>query len=148
MGARRIITKRGSTIQVSIEGVEETRQKIKFFSNDVIKIAGKTFNKMLVVIRKEIRNETPVNTGDLRKTVRILKNIKRKRQFTGDVGPDGSAVNRSGQPYHNFVIFGTLKTKPNNFVVRGFNNAKPKMKMLVREMNREINQAIRKRGAR
>ena len=35
---------------------------------------------MLLLIRKEIRKKTPVDTGALRRSVKILKNIKRKRK--------------------------------------------------------------------
>ena len=141
---RKSFTRRGDIIQVTVEGIQETSRSFKKFEGEVFKIASRSFNKMLIAIRKEIRKETPVDTGTLRNSVKILKNIKRKRQFTGDVGPDGSARNIDGVPYHIFVILGNRGIKPNNFLVRGFKNAGPEIKRLTRDMNKKIDISIRK----
>ena len=144
MGIRdRFFTSAGP-IKVRIRGASAGLFSIINFDKETRKIANKAFNKALLVLRKEIRNEAPVRNGNLRRSVKILKNIKRKNDFEGEVGPDGSAVNAAGVSYAPFVIFGTRKSKRNNFLRRGEKNSRPKIRVIIRGMKSDLKSVMRK----
>lgn len=134
-----------------LSGADASVRSLIFFNDETLKMAGKKFNKMLLVLRKEMRKETPVNKGKLRRSVKILENRKGKRiGFVGIVGPDGSAVNSSGISYAPFIIFGYRHwisgefIKGNNFVFRGFVNATPKIRSLISSMKSDLTTIIRR----
>ncbi len=134
----------GTAIIVEIKGANAVDFALVNFSKETRKTAKDFFGKMLIVIRKEIKKEVPVDTGSLRRSIKILDSKKRKNDFEGTVGPDGSAVNRSGQSYAHFVIFGTFKTEPNNFMKRGVDNSLPKIDFLIKQMGAKIRSNISK----
>lgn len=144
MGALDSIFGRRGPISIRFGGFTQTLFSMINFSKETRKIASKTFNKALLILRKEIRNETPRRTGNLRRSVKILKNIKRKSDFEGIVGPDGSAVNSSGVSYAPFVIFGTRNNKRNNFLARGEKNSRRDIRVIFKNMKSDLRSVIRK----
>lgn len=139
----KFFTRKG--ISARVIGADRALRSMIGFSNETFKVSKKRFNRMLIILRKEIRDESPVDTGDLRKSVKILKNIKRRSgDFEGEVGPDGSAVNRVGTSYAPFVIFGTRFRAANNFPLRGQKNAIPKIRREVIKMRLDLKSIIRK----
>ncbi len=137
------ITKRQGIV-VIFRGVTAGARSLINFSKETLNLGRITFNKALIILRKEIRQETPVKTGDLRKSVKILSNKKRGSEFIGEVGPDGSAVNRVGESYAPFVIFGTSRNSPNNFLERGAKNARGEIKVLFGNMRAGMRSIIKK----
>ena len=131
-------------IIVITRGVNATVRSLINFNKETIILAKITFNKALILLRKEIRNETPRKSGDLRRSVKILKNVKRRSGFEGIVGPDGSAVNVKGVSYAPFVVFGTRRNKANNFIARGVKNARGGIKILFKNMRSGMKAIMRK----
>jgi len=138
------ITRPKSVIVVSLFGGNKMLQSLDKYDNETRKVIGKFFNKMLTEIRKSIRKEAPVKTGLLRRSIKILENKKRKREFVGIIGPDGSAVNRQGKHYVPLIVFGTDRNRPNNFIFRGFNKSLRKIFALEKAMGKEVRKAIKK----
>ena len=138
------ISSRGSTIVVVTRKINRTLSSIVNFNNETKIVAKKTFNKILIAVRKEIRKESPVFTGALRKSIKILQNKKKAKEFVGIIGPDGSAVNNLGESYAEFVVFGTFSNPANNFLKRGLDNAQPEIKKLVGQMGSDIRSVIRR----
>lgn len=140
-----LITPRLAFIQIKTKKMNKTLQSMVRFNKETEKIAKKTFNKMLLEVKREIKKAAPKITGALRKSIRILENKKRvKTDFVGIVGPDGSAKNKFGEEYAPFVTFGTRLIRSNNYMERGFKNAKPAIKKLIKDMGRDIKAAIRR----
>lgn len=138
-------------MSVKLSGADASVRSLIFFNDETLKMAGKKFNKMLLVLRKEMRKETPVDKGKLRRSVKILENRKGRRiGFVGIVGPDGSAVNSKGISYAPFVIFGYRHwvsgkfIEGNNFVFRGFVKATPKIQSLIKSMKSDLITIIRR----
>lgn len=136
---------RSKGISARVIGANRALRSMIAFSDETFKVAKKRFSKMLIILRKEIRNETPVDTGDLRRSVKILSNTKeRNGEFEGEVGPDGSATNRSGFSYAPFVVFGARGKGPNNFILRGSNNSVPGIRREVIRMRLDLKTVMRK----
>lgn len=138
-----LITKREGIIVIH-RGVNASARSLASFNKETLKFARITFNKALIVLRKRIREEVPVRSGDLRKSIKILSNKKRIKEFIGEVGPDGSAVNASGDSYAPFVIFGTKRNAANNFLERGTRNARGEIKILFGNMRSGMRSIIKK----
>lgn len=137
------ITKRQGII-VIFRGVNASSRSLVNFSKETLNLARVTFNKALIVLRKHIREETPVKDGDLRKSVKVLNNKKRAKEFIAEIGPDGSAVNAAGDSYAPFVIFGTSRNAANNFLERGAKNARGEIKVLFGNMRAGMRSIIKK----
>jgi len=136
---------RSKGISARAVGVNKALRSMIAFNDETFKSAKKRFNKMLIILRKEIRKETPVDTGDLRRSVKILSSTKeRGGEFEGEVGPDGTATNRSGVSYAPFVVFGTRFKGPNNFILRGSINAVPGIRKEVIRMRLDLKTVMRK----
>lgn len=136
-----------STLKVELKGSTEAFKAMNDLYNGTFDLVRVGFNESLKIFRKEMRKECPVDSGRLRKSIKILQNRKRSRfNFEGTIGPDGSAKNSAGVSYDKFVIFGTSRMPANNFIIRGFNNSKPKIRKVFSNVVRDINVAIGRKG--
>lgn len=87
---------------VQIHGLKELNAKLKrMAARDANRITRRGISKMAQVIRKEMRDRAPRETGDLRKN--LAYSIKRDLRggFRGTVGPKPKAF------YARFIEFGT-----------------------------------------
>lgn len=136
-----------NTLKIELKGSEKAFKAMNDLYNGTFDLVRVGFNDSLKIMKKEMKAECPVDTGLLEKSIKVLMNKKRSRfNFDGTVGPDGSAVNSQGIPYDKFVIFGTSRVKANNFILRGFNKSKPKIKGIFSDIVRDINVAITRNG--
>ena len=72
---------------------------------------------------EEVKSEVPVKTGRLRDSLKQLTSEDAEGNLTGEVYIDDDAC-----PYGKFVVTGTYKTPPNNFLRRGFDKVQSKVK--------------------
>jgi len=72
---------------------------------------------------EEVKSEAPVKTGRLRDSLKQQTSEDVEGNPTGEVYIDDDAC-----PYGKFVVTGTYKTPPNNFLRRGFDKVQSKIK--------------------
>lgn len=87
---------------VKIEGLKELNAKLKnMASKEANRITRRGIAKMAQVIRKEMRQRAPKDTGDLRKNLAYKIKKEPRGGYSGTVGPKPKAF------YARFLEFGT-----------------------------------------
>ena len=87
---------------VKIDGLKELNAKLKRMSaRDSNRIVRRGISKMAQVIRKEMRERAPVDSGDLKKNIGFKIFRDQRGGFRGQVGPKPKAF------YARFIEFGS-----------------------------------------
>lgn len=103
---------------MEIEGVEELLDKLQRLGEQSKRIENKALREAGSVVEEAIKNETPIQSGNLKRSI-TTSNVKTKDGMKHvEVGPSKDAF------YSRFVEFGTVKMKANPFMGRGYEKSK------------------------
>ena len=117
--------------KMEIEGIEELLDKLQRLGEQSKRIENKALREAGSVVEEAIKNETPVRSGTLKKSIKT-SGVKTKDGMKHvEVGPGNDAF------YSRFVEFGTVKLKANPFMGRGYEKSK-------NEAMNKISEEIRK----
>ena len=98
---------------------EKLTEELKGLKEQLTKQTSDSIDNLL----EEVKSEAPVKTGRLRDSLKQQTSEDVEGNPTGEVYIDDDAC-----PYGKFVVTGTYKTPPNNFLRRGFDKVQSKIK--------------------
>ena len=117
--------------KMEIEGIEELLDKLQRLGEQSKSIENKALKKAGSVVEDAIKNEAPVRSGNLKKSIKT-SGVKTKNGIKHvEIGP------RNDGFYGKFIEFGTVHIKANPFMGRGYEKSK-------NEAMNKISEEIRK----
>ena len=116
---------------IEIEGMQELLDKLQKLGDQSKSIENKALKKAGSVVEDAIKNEAPVRSGNLKKSIKT-SGVKTKDGMKHvEVGPGNDGF------YGKFIEFGTVHIKANPFMGRGYEKSK-------NEAMNKISEEIRK----
>ena len=111
---------------VKIEGLEELRETLEqTMPREAKNILRRTTLKIASTVRNEVRKKAPVDTGNLRRSIKSKRDRGTPTNITASVYVDKSG-GKSGKGYHyHFVEFGTVKMTARPFIVPTVEEMRP-----------------------
>lgn len=104
---RRTRTKSG--VSVELEGLEELRAKLNELPEQTRVGAGRALEESAEAIADDMRDEVPVDSGNLQDSIRAEVDVD---AFRAEVGPEKAQAH-----YGYFIEFGTTSITPRPFAV-------------------------------
>lgn len=115
--------------EVKFEGMEDLLAKITELGQKGSRIENTALKTAGEYLAKEMKQEAPVRTGELRDSVKV-SNVKTKQgQKYVEVGPDETTNWRA-----KFIEFGTSKMKADPFMSRAYTKSKEQIQDIIREV--------------
>lgn len=103
---------------IEIEGMQELLDKLQRLGEQSKSIENKALKKAGSVVEDAIKNEAPVRSGTLQKSIKT-SGVKTKDGMKHvEVGPGNDGF------YGKFIEFGTVHIKANPFMGRGYEKSK------------------------
>lgn len=111
---------------VKIEGMDELQATLKdVLPREARNILRRTTLKIASQVRDVVRQRAPVDTGNLKKSIKSKRDKGTPTNITASVYVDKSG-GKSGKGYHyHFVEFGTVKMSARPFIVPTVEEMRP-----------------------
>ncbi|QNO13332.1 HK97 gp10 family phage protein [Alkalicella caledoniensis] len=117
--------------KMELEGVEELLSELQKLGDQSKRVENKALREAGSVVEDAIKNEAPVRSGTLKKSIKT-SGVKTKDGMKHvEVGPGNDGF------YGKFIEFGTVHIKANPFMGRGYEKSK-------NEAMNKISEEIRK----
>ena len=114
----------GSSISFTIEGSDKIIRKLKSMDRKIArKIMRQSLRDSAKRFKKAIEDEAPVDSGDLKKSVKV-RSGKKSRNYVSVLAQIGEGFFKGPTWYAGAVHYGTSKLDPNPFIERAFENIK------------------------
>lgn len=129
---------------MQIEGFEELRETLVSVgpreANNILRAA---VHGLAGKVRDELKRRVPVDSGDLKKSIKAIRRKARKNFHISDVRLGATA------PYGLMTEFGTSKTPAQPFIVPGVESLRPKVPNIYREtFGKKYEQAMKRKAKR
>lgn len=104
--------------EVQLEGINELLNNLEKLGDKGKRVENKALRGAGNVVEEAIKGETPVRSGNLKRSIKT-SNVKTKDGVKQvEVGPDKKGW------YGKFLEFGTVNIKADPFMSRGYDNSK------------------------
>lgn len=107
-------------VNLELMGIEGLITEVERLGKQGVRLENKALKEAGDVVKEAIQNETPVDTGTLKKSITVSRVKTKDGMKQVEVGPDDEGW------YGKFVEFGTVKIRSNPFMGRGYETSKDK----------------------
>jgi HK97 gp10 family phage protein len=114
-------------VDLELLGIEGLIAEVEKLGKQGARIENKALREAGGVVKEAIQNETPVDTGTLKKSIDVSRVKTKDGMKQVEVGPDNEGW------YGKFVEFGTVKIRANPFMGRGYESSKNKAMDTIKE---------------
>lgn len=114
-------------VEFELMGIEDLITEVERLGKQGARIENKALREAGEVVKEAIQNETPVDTGTLKKSIDVSRVKTKDGMKQVEVGPDNEGW------YGKFVEFGTVKIRANPFMGRGYESSKNKAMDTIKE---------------
>jgi len=114
-------------VNLELMGIEDLITEVEKLGKQGARIENKALREAGDVVKEAIRNETPVDTGTLKKSINVSRVKTKDGMKQVEVGPDDEGW------HGKFVEFGTVKIRANPFMGRGYETSKDKAMDTIKE---------------
>lgn len=101
-------------------GIEELITEVEKLGKQGARLENRALREAGEVVKEAIQNESPVDSGTLKKSITVSRVKTKDGMKQVEVGPGKEAF------YGKFVEFGTVKIRANPFMGRGYESSKDK----------------------
>lgn len=112
---------------LELEGMEDLLAEVERLGQAGSRIENRALKEAGEVVRETIKQEAPVRTGTLKKSIEVSGVKTKDGSKHVEVGPDKDGW------YGRFVEFGTVKMKANPFMSRGYETSKEKAMAVIKQ---------------
>lgn len=112
---------------IELEGMQELLNRLESMGKEGKKIENNALKQAGEVLKEEIQNNAPIDSGNLKENIE-MSNIKKNK--------DGSYVQVGTNDkswYGKFVEFGTTKMGANPFMSRSFETKKDEVQEIIKD---------------
>lgn len=137
-----------ATKGVRIEGMDELKAKLTdVLPREARNILRRTTLKIASDVRDKVRQRSPVDTGNLKRSIKSKRDKGTPTNITSSVYVDRSG-GKSGKGYHyHFVEFGTVKMPAQPFIVPTVEEMRPSLSEEYRkEFGAQFEKELQKRA--
>lgn len=118
-------------VEMELMGIEELITEVEKLGQKGSRIENKALREAGDAVKEAIRNETPVRTGTLKRSISVSRVKTKDGMKQVEVGPGKDGF------YSKFVEFGTVKMRANPFMGRGYETSKDKALDTIKEKLRK-----------
>ena len=143
-----------STVTVSgLDGLFDDLMRLE--SKDAAKIIKKGLRQAATVVRNRAKKLVPVDTGLLRKSIKVYQTKGQRKHFYsysvtgGGMTKKGKASAYMGEAYYGgFIELGTKRMKPHPFLAPAFDTTKNEALDALQHKVRDLVESMKKPGAK
>lgn len=114
-------------VNLELLGIQDLITEVEKLGKQGARIENKALREAGDVVKEAIQNETPVDTGTLKKSITVSRVKTKDGMKQVEVGPNDEGW------YGKFVEFGTVKIRSNPFMGRGYETSKDKAMDTIKE---------------
>lgn len=107
-------------VDLELLGIEDLITEVEKLGKQGARLENRALREAGEVVKEAIQNESPVDTGTLKKSITVSRVKTKDGMKQVEVGPGKEAF------YGKFVEFGTVKIRANPFMGRGYESSKGK----------------------